>query len=245
MYGTSVIMFSIMYCIPKFFELKVESFGCDNAKVQPQNSKKLNCSLEFDWRPTKLREDPDYILWYINIANLTITCVVPFVLLSFFNCKIYKSLKKRLLRRASMVSQSSHDTRNKEIRQTFVLFAIVALFVICHALRVILNVEELSNVGKSYQQRLEKRCVNFWAVVVTPLSTILLQINSSSSFFIYCFFDPIYRDLLKSSILRLPLVNTIQRATPSKIIQRFRRNKPHQINSQGNVCGEIELDEVD
>ena len=145
-----------------------------------------------------------------------------------------------------MVSQSSHDTRNKEIRQTFVLFTIVALFVICHALRVILNVEELTtNLGKSYQQRLEEECVNFWAVVVTPISTILLQINSSSSFFIYCFFDPIYRDLLKSSLLRLPLVNNIQRAAPSKIIQTFRRNKLHQINSQGNACGEIELDEID
>ena len=142
-----------------------------------------------------------------------------------------------------MVSRSGQETRNIEIKQTLVLFAIVALFVICHALRVILNVEELTNLGKSYQQRLEERCANFWAVLVTPISTLLLQINSSSNFFIYCFFDKIYRDLLKSSILRLPLVANIQRA-PSKIIQTFRGNKPH-LNTQEDVCDNIELDEID
>ena len=37
-YGTSVVTFSTIYCIPKFFELKVEHFGCDDLQIQPHHA---------------------------------------------------------------------------------------------------------------------------------------------------------------------------------------------------------------
>ena len=249
-YIFSVVTFSICYCLPKFFELKVEALSCvDEAKnSQMLHNETLDCSsLKLEWRPTQIRENPIYILWYINISNLAVTCFIPFILLSFFNYKIYTSLKQRYLRRASMVSVAESSNRQKEIKHTFVLFAIVAMFVICHILRVILNVEELGkNLGKSYEQRLEEECANFWAVIVMPISTILLQINSSSNFFIYCFFDDMYRELLKSSFLKIPC-NTVNLSSPIQMIQRtFVKSKPREnhVLHKSSPCDDIEMNNL-
>ena len=247
-YIFSVVTFSICYCLPKFFELKVEAVGCvkgeNNSKAL--HNENLNCTfLTLEWWPTQIRENPIYILWYINISNLAVTCFIPFVLLSFFNYKIYTSLKQRFLRRASSVSMYECNNRQKEIRHTFVLFAIVFMFVVCHILRVILNIEELGkNLGKSYEERLEEECANFWAVVVMPISTILLQINSSSNFFIYCFFDDMYRELLKSNILKISCCN-INLSTPNQIFRRVFRDNKQNVNiahNKGMPCDDIELD---
>ena len=72
---------------------------------------------------------------------------------------------------------------------------------ICNALRVILNIEELLDIGgKSYTQLVEEECGgnNFWAVLTMPISMFLLEINAGSNFFIYCVFDVKFTDLLKT-----------------------------------------------
>ena len=136
LYLTTVVTLSIMYYIPKVFELNVKEISSNCDKKLVNETLKPNCTPEFDVSPTAIRKNQDYILWYSNISNLVVTSAIPFVLLTFFNYKIYTLLKKRYLQRASMVSRSvasSGKVRSgKEIRQTFVLFAIVALFVICH-----------------------------------------------------------------------------------------------------------------
>ena len=211
LYILPVITFSILYNIPKFFDLevaeKLENCLEDGIPNDNSTAQSSNCTTYMIIQPTDIRNNDDYILWYINISNLVVTAVIPLVLLTYFNYKIYTSLKQRQVRKAVMVSQQNSSTAKekskKEVRQTFVLFAIVALFVICHALRVILNVEEFANLEKNNEQE-KKGCVGkeFWTVILIPIAALLLQINSGTNFFVYCVLSDMFRDVLKSKLIK-------------------------------------------
>jgi len=102
-----------------------------------------------------------------------------------------------------MVSQQNSnvvkDRNKKEVRQTFVLFAIVVLFLICHALRVILNVEEFVNLGKQNKE-VAQGCTGeeFWTLIAIPVASLLIQVNSGTNFFIYCVLSDQFREVLRS-----------------------------------------------
>ena len=205
-YVVPVISLSIVFYIPKFFDLKlIETVLSCSTKLSNETADK-NCSTEFSIFPTDIRINNDYILWYINIANLMVTSVVPGVFLTFFNYKIHLCSIARRKRRASMISEAflnnkERDKKGYETRQTFVLFAIVIMFVICHILRIVLNLEEIVNFKLNDTQR-KKGCpgVEFWEMVTLPISGLLLHINSSSNFFIYCIYDNLFKDVLKSQV---------------------------------------------
>ena len=205
MYTTPVITFSILYSIPKFFDLKVREIN-SNCSMDSVNETIKSNNTEYAVQHTKIRENHDYVLWYINILHLVVAGIIPFVLLTVLYYKIYKSLKQRRLNRASIISRNlsrRKEERKKETRQTFVLFSIIVLFGMCHALRVILNIEELAVLEKSNEQR-KQGCagVYFWAVVALPISTLLLQLNSCTVFFVYCVCDDIFKEVLKTKILQ-------------------------------------------
>ena len=42
---------------------------------------------------TPLRKDPDYAIYYNNWARLAVLGIVPFLLLVYFNTKIYKDIQ--------------------------------------------------------------------------------------------------------------------------------------------------------
>ena len=214
LYVTSVITLSSVYCIPKFFELKVESSNNNNTlrdhvtlnDLRTLDNDTLSYKYDlFEIRPTELRQNPNYILWYINISNLVVTGIMPALLLSFLNFNIYKSLRQWRQRKPIMdttanVTRTGMETGHDR-KQTSVLFTIVAMDFVCNSLRVILNIEELLDIGgKTYTQLMEEKCGgnNFWAVLTIPISMLLLEINASSNFFIYCVFDVKFTDLLKT-----------------------------------------------
>ena len=211
LYIIPVITFSVVYNIPKFFDLKVSEITSNCKKKWPNDTIQSNCTTttEYIMKPTKLRENDDYILWYINISNLVVTAAIPVILLTFFNYKIYTSLKQRKERKAAMVSQTNNsnaiekDRNKKEVRQTFILFAIVALFVICQSLRIILNIEEFVNLEKRNQKQ-NQGCIGkeFWSVVSIPIAGLLIQINSGTNFFIYCAFSDFFREVLTSKLMK-------------------------------------------
>ena len=204
LYITSIAMFSILYSIPKFLEktAKASTVACN---IRPLNEEeKLLCKMPL----TELRKNHHYILWYINVSNVMVLGVVPLVLLMFLNYKIYISLKQRLVRRALMIAATvaslGQDRNNREIRHTFVLFAIVALFVLCHALRIILNIQEFVSLETNDEQH-KQGCpaVSFGELLAIPFSQLLLEINASTNFFIYCIYDIIFKEVLKSTMQRI------------------------------------------
>ena len=222
LYIIPVFTFAIMYNIPKFLDLNLKEDTSNCSMNSVNETMKSNCSTEFTIVPTEIRNHYDYILWYINISNLVVTGAIPCVLLTYFNYNIYKSLKQRHIRRATMVNRTrcvKDNSRRDGLRQTFVLFAIIALFVVCHSLRVILNVEEIVNHEQKYEQG-NQDCpgsVRFWEMIAMPISAVLVQINSGTNFFIYCVYDDIFKDVLKSKV-RCNLNTLTTRTTREEII---------------------------
>ena len=201
-YVTPVIMFSILFNAPKFFELKLvdSTFYCHDAAKDKTN--KTGCIPLLEISPTDLRNNKNYILWYLNVANLMVISIIPGLLLSFFNYRIYSSSKERHQKRIKVFSrgdqQNGNDTKmDGEIKQRIVLFAIVIMFFICYLLRIALNVAELVDTEMK-QEQWNKGCpgIRFWGLIALPISGVMLQINSCADFFIYCIFDQLFKDTL-------------------------------------------------
>jgi hypothetical protein len=192
-----------------------------NNTANDENTQK-ECHTEHVIYPTALRMDHQYIFWYLNVSNLIVTCVIPISVLLFMNYRIASSLNEYRQRRpptkASSIKattsvkakndaattlngegqqrQTSQKT-NMNVKQTFILFSIVILFVICHALRITLNITEFMNLEWVTLER-KKGCdgISFWQEITIPISEFLLLFNSSAHFFVYLVFDKAFQQII-------------------------------------------------
>ena len=225
------ILFSILYYIPKFFDLNVgEELKCYRSNLTNVISDGLeeeeekdgltsdldfNCTTNYIFVPTKLRLNPQYIFWYIIVSNLTLTAVLPSVALMYLNARIMASLNKFRDRKKSLQSRNSITTCNSEyhsasgpkttntdLKKTFILFGIVILFVLCHSLRVSLNINEFIEIATQKVMENGKRCSkeSIWKEYAIPFNQLLVIINSSLNFFIYVFFDNGFQQVLRKHL---------------------------------------------
>ena len=81
----------------------------------------------------------------------------------------------------------------EEKRSSIVLFTIVILFFVCNAPRLLLNFYEFFTIEK-----LKDQCytIPLWTMVLTSVSLLLMTINSSINFFVYCFANSAFREEL-------------------------------------------------
>ena len=217
-YVMPVLGFSILYYIPKWLDLNVgEINDCEKdasslitTAIDDMNdiSVELNvaCNVTYPLVPTPLRINHIYVFWYINISNLLLTAVIPVAVLTYLNCRIYTSLNQFVARQPSInSSQSTSSARRQQtndVKKVFILFSIVIIFVLCHSIRIILNIDEFINLTKFKEER-EKGCdgVNFWAQVIVPINQLLIILNSSANFFIYVFFDKGFQQVLRQACI--------------------------------------------
>ena len=204
-----IIVLSALFFIPKWLELKIENRELCAGKNNQ------NCSYEYEIIVTRLRSNNYYNLWYINIANLVVTAAIPFVSLAYLNLNIYfkfKQYNKRQSLSKPATSSISIDQTQKKVRkrekdmvqQTMILFSIVVLFVLFHTLRIVLNLEEFSTLEKRKRAK-ENGCewLQYWTIIAAAISHLLLQINSSINFVIYCYFNKSFRYELSSWLNRI------------------------------------------
>ena len=78
---------------------------------------------------------------------------------------------------------SQSDAKKNEIALAKVSMAIVFIFIICHSVRWIPNVYELTRIYKGT----EKEDWPPWIESLTHISHFLTTLNSSVNFYIYCF----------------------------------------------------------
>ena len=112
--------------------------------------------------------------------------------------------RRRMTNRPSTTNAVSAAQKAEETRQAILLFAIVILFVCCHSLRILLNVNELLTL-KVVRSSIKNGCfgVPFWALVGVPVSHFLITFNSSVNFFIYCFMCTTFRRILLANIKKV------------------------------------------
>ena len=88
--------------------------------------------------PTSLRDNPDYVRYYILVANFVVMVLIPFIILSVLNTMLYKAVK----RTGSMYKKTtSRQRRDQSI--AVILAAIVVVFAFCNVFRMIINLYEV------------------------------------------------------------------------------------------------------
>ena len=232
-----VVLVSSVYYTPKFFDIKLkETITCSNSThsyVQyPTNmsSENLtsgdveNCTENLSMYASDLRRNPLYVLLYINVSNLIMTCIIPIVMLIYLNFRIYKSLGSFLERHASRGSETNREERSPDKKQIVTLFAIVICFAICHTLRIVLNVEEMIYLKIDAKERdMGCKSLRFWAVIAMTTSEFLLQMNASINFILYCSVNENFRKqghaLVSRILISFQGINTNLMVAP-QIIQR-------------------------
>ena len=258
---------SVIYYLPKFFDLDVNkkteclnSTNVDSANLSISESGLSNCTTSYDLLPTALRTNDQYHFWYINISNIVVTCIVPFTLLVYMNCRTLSSLRQFRQRQPSANLNSAGQnqeskSRSSDVKKTFILFSIVILFVVCHALRIFLNIDEFLHLEKMMEDR-DKGCSGekYSTKVAVPISEILLLFNSGANFIIYIFFDKGFEQVLKryfcAATNPLDQINNIemramtQGSTPRISLKNKFSMKGHARNIDDTDTNNVELTEM-
>ena len=109
--------------------------------------------------------------------------MLPFIILVVLNWKVYHSIRT-----------SDRRYPNLMFKQPLVLFAICFLFLLTHALRIILALYRLV-YHDQFAHALENLCNphQFWTLVAASVSRFLLIFNSSVNFVIYYFISKDFR----------------------------------------------------
>ncbi|KAG0710790.1 FMRFamide receptor [Chionoecetes opilio] len=152
--------------------------------------------------PTKLRLNSFYIEIYIMWLYLLVMYLVPFLCLMIFNFFIYREV-----RAANHERRQLSRLQKKEIGLAVMLLVVVSVFFVCNVLAFIINILELM------------------AIVIDELtmtSNLLVTINSSVNFIIYCIFGQKFRKLLLQMFCSSLLPRVARNATMESAV--FRNN---------------------
>ena len=216
-YVSPIIAFTSLWYLPKFMEVefmeeKICSMAINNSSNLYSN---CSCMQRLVVHETDFRKNDLYILWYLNVGNVVATVLIPLTSLLYLYFNILIKLKRHVEIYSSIGwKQNNHGgviqekRREKKqlimVEQTKMLFAVVIFFLISHTPRSILNLEELGAM-KNVKMARNEGCVwmQYWTAILVPVSHILLQVNSSITLFIYCFFNSLFRETLKRKLMRM------------------------------------------
>jgi len=190
-YILPVAAFSIIYNIPKFFELTTETrmFTKVTNISSPTNLYNLTEVSEFQSLKTSvemtvvvatnLRQNPYYVQIYVVYMNLLLNGLIPLVSLVILNTLVY--LRLREFSQCVEASKRNQSVQSREVMLAKISCLIVAVFIVCHSIRWIPNIFELQQ-GAS---RKEDLVWPPWVQYTIHLSHLLTVINSSVNFYIY------------------------------------------------------------
>ena len=214
-YVSPIILFASIWYVPKFMEVEfVEERICSMA-INKSSTLHSNCFCihRLVVHETDFRKNDLYILWYLNVGNVVATVLIPLTSLIYLYFNILIKLKRHLEIYSSIngkqnehgeVTEDERSARKQinMVEQTKMLFAVVIFFLISHTPRSILNLEELAAI-KNVKMARNEGCawMQYWTAILVPVSHILLQLNSSITLLIYCFFNSLFRETLKQKLM--------------------------------------------
>ena len=166
--------------------------------------------LEPSIRPTDMRMNPYYSIYYINPATFLVLGIFPLTLLAYWNFNIYKQIKSV----SSWVHQNANQasSRNQQENELArVLIGIVITFVCCHALRILLNFHEAITIKDTLAcHAIGKEGIPLWPQITNEFSKLMLVTNSSANIIIYCCLNSNFRKNMLTYLKRSRGQNTNQ-----------------------------------
>ena len=169
-----VALLAIVYNIPRFFERKIiYTFDpCTNKTIVKSEK-------------TVLRNNDTYFLVYKTICFYIFRSIGPLLLLIFFNLQLISAL--RLVHRKQKEMTNRKRLRSENI--TTMLVAVVTVFIICEIpdsiLRILFLIHRSLNV-------IDLEVLRY----INVSTNLLLTINSSINFIIYCLIGKKFRKIL-------------------------------------------------
>ena len=119
-YVGPVVVFSVIFCIPKYFEIEFEEelgfFELENI-TNTNSTIPMNMTSRSTTKPTEFRMNDIYVLLYCNIARLLVQGIIPFFSLSFLNYRIYWVIKRRRQLKNRPRLESSESPHNQPENQ--------------------------------------------------------------------------------------------------------------------------------
>ncbi|TRY70678.1 hypothetical protein TCAL_05430 [Tigriopus californicus] len=210
-YVLPVLIFSVLFNLPKFFELHAYESASQRTVLLGNGSLVNQTLLNVQIAPTSLRLNEDYIFYYQNNARLLVTAIVPFFALLIFNYGIYQAVGRRkhglnqVRGGNNNNNQSLQTNAAEENRQAIMLFAIVIFFLIFNLPRNFLSLNEVLSFAQVKEDYMRGcKGLALWILLVGTLSHLLLVVNSSMNFFLYCGMSTTFRKELKHRLCPRP-----------------------------------------
>ena len=217
-----ILCLSILFNVSRFFDLCIK----EHLDGEVGNSTSQTTIQSYHIAETPLRKNEKYVFWYVNVANFLVTGLVPLALLVYLNGQLILKRNTFIQRQKKRKKSSFHGIEYQKQRlatfknhrqQTIILHTIVILFLLCHALRIVLNINEWMIV-EDYIKAKELGCPSrrFWSSLATPVSHLLLQINSGANFFIYSVLNETFTKVLKEKIVNVLVCFKLLTQRPTK-----------------------------
>ncbi|KAI0240620.1 FMRFamide receptor, partial [Lamellibrachia satsuma] len=173
-----VLLFAVLYNIPKFAEYRVEYVTTDNGTTYTATA-----------GYTTLGSSKLYYIIYGNILYLIFLLALPIFILTLLNIRLIKALKA--LRRKRMEMQSLRQQQDNNV--TFVLIIVVIVFIICQVPALVNQV--MWNVAPD-----EARTCGGFQFYLRNIANMLVILNSAVNFIIYILFNKRFRHVLIQTV---------------------------------------------
>lgn len=181
---TVVTLFSIVYNIPRFFELQLHQIDGKH-----------------EWNYTEFGSNIIYVKGYRDASYYLFTFILPLLILAFVNTKIIVAYRATQQRRQRMTSSLSARRVENDNNITLVMIMVVVIFMLCQAPARIVQMA----LGYKFNS-----CVDYQFYVI-HISNTLEVLNSSVNFLIYCIFHKRFRDILQQHFCCGPLATNGRR----------------------------------
>jgi len=185
-YIITIILFSVIYNIYKFFEFEtVMIYQEDELSGEIIEMPSMNLTV--------LRNDPVYATSLL-VINTTVVGVIPILVLTYLNFSIIRTMKKNTLVHNKICSEERRDQA-----MIALLSGIVVVLIVCHTPKTVINIYE------SYQMIVygSLRYEPLWGKVLIKLSHLLLCLSSAVNIIIYSYKDFQFRSVLMKNCQHL------------------------------------------
>lgn len=180
-----ILVMSVIVNIPRWFEFDYEvtletvnvtqtSSATGETTVVEVNKSRVTAT------PTLLRQNDEYIRDYTLISATVLIVLLPMIIMMVSSFLIYRTMEANAS--ISVFSDAQEQARRRRNRSiTLMLFGIIFLFLLCHIGEVFISFYELINVIYG-----ERSAFPAWARNTVTINHLLVVMNSSLNFVIYC-----------------------------------------------------------
>nr|XP_022920264.1 FMRFamide receptor isoform X2 [Onthophagus taurus] len=140
--------------------------------------------------PTSLAENDTYITIMYWFSSLTFG-ILPLILIATFNCFLIRALYISQVTRKKMTKNQESVTQTQENRITLLLISVVILFLICQTpTATFLIYDSIARTSDPYTNNIKRGLGNIF--------NLLLAVNASCNFILYCVLSDKYRRTFKA-----------------------------------------------